>query len=407
MTVPFKIVANNDAPFVVRLTDAEMLAPYLVAAQAILDNVESITQGPQGEPGTWGDTSALDDAPTDISGLKLFGFDGTDPINQYGIPASRLILADANGNLALGTPTASNGLAEIKTTAVGAPATRGLVISHYADGVGSYGIDTRAYPGASTAQVIHVYSGFLEDGPNCGIGMQIDHTKSGAHLILKNDENPTTSPGTKGTASFLTLTGYGGASGTTRNTVFVEWTHENRILLQDVYHPLDFFGAGVKISGTTATIGPALDIAGAKVGQYSLNVTGKDNGVQIVTDTNGNNTVNIVKSGNLDGNVIRILNGGFGPMLKMDDGVGTQRAAIDKDGYYYVGADKVLGVRVTGWTAMTGTGSKSTIAASAAGTASASYTQAELQGALNRIAALEARLKSYDDALFAHGLIGT
>lgn len=57
------------------------------------------------------------------------------------------------------------------------------------------------------------------------------------------------------------------------------------------------------------------------------------------------------------------------------------------------------------WSAMTGTGSKATIAAAAAGTASAGYVQAELQGAMNRIAAMEARLKAYDDAFFSSNLI--
>lgn len=74
-------------------------------------------------------------------------------------------------------------------------------------------------------------------------------------------------------------------------------------------------------------------------------------------------------------------------------------------GLDYAGV-KVLGARNTGWTAMTGTGSKGALAAAAAGSASAAYVQAELQGALNRIAALEARMKSYDDALTTHGLIG-
>lgn len=73
----------------------------------------------------------------------------------------------------------------------------------------------------------------------------------------------------------------------------------------------------------------------------------------------------------------------------------------------YRNAVQVVGARDTGWTAMTGTGSKGALAAAAAGTASGAYVQAELQGALNRIAALEARLKSLDAALFTHGLIGT
>lgn len=73
---------------------------------------------------------------------------------------------------------------------------------------------------------------------------------------------------------------------------------------------------------------------------------------------------------------------------------------------YKVGANQVVGARDTGWTAMTGTGSKAALAAAAAGTASAAYVQAELQAALNRIAALEARLRSLDAALVTHGLIG-
>lgn len=53
-----------------------------------------------------------------------------------------------------------------------------------------------------------------------------------------------------------------------------------------------------------------------------------------------------------------------------------------------------------GFSEMTGTGSKAAIAAAAAGVASATYVAAELQSALNRIAALEARLKAVDEALF-------
>lgn len=71
-----------------------------------------------------------------------------------------------------------------------------------------------------------------------------------------------------------------------------------------------------------------------------------------------------------------------------------------------INGTKVIGVRNTGWTAATGTGSKGAFAAAVAGTANAAYVQADTQAVLNRIAALEARLKSYDDALFAHGLIG-
>ena len=86
-----------------------------------------------------------------------------------------------------------------------------------------------------------------------------------------------------------------------------------------------------------------------------------------------------------------------------------------KTGYYYtvdaktkynVNGTQVVGARSTGWTAMGGTGSKAALNAAAAGTASGAYVRAELQGALDRIAAMEARLKAYDDAFVAHGLIG-
>lgn len=99
-----------------------------------------------------------------------------------------------------------------------------------------------------------------------------------------------------------------------------------------------------------------------------------------------------------------------GDVLGLLENAGAGTATFNVQGSaasgFAVNGTKVVGARSTGWTAMTGTGSKAALAAAAAGTASASYVQAELQGALNRIAALEARLKSYDDALVAHGLIG-
>lgn len=67
---------------------------------------------------------------------------------------------------------------------------------------------------------------------------------------------------------------------------------------------------------------------------------------------------------------------------------------------------QVVGTRSAGWTAMTGSGSKGALAAAAAGTVSAGYVQAEHQSTRDRVAAVEARLKSYDDAWFTHGLIG-
>lgn len=111
--------------------------------------------------------------------------------------------------------------------------------------------------------------------------------------------------------------------------------------------------------------------------------------------------------GTISGGIIKLdgANKG-GTSLSAALGVDFGRAH-DVTSEYRVAGTKVIGARDTGWTAMTGTGSKGALAAAAAGTASVGYVQAELQGALNRVAALEARLKSYDAALFAHGQIGT
>jgi len=74
-------------------------------------------------------------------------------------------------------------------------------------------------------------------------------------------------------------------------------------------------------------------------------------------------------------------------------------------GEYRLNGTKVVGARQTGWTASTGTPSRGAFAAAAAGTASGTYTQSELQGALNRIAALEARLIALEADARTHGLI--
>lgn len=62
----------------------------------------------------------------------------------------------------------------------------------------------------------------------------------------------------------------------------------------------------------------------------------------------------------------------------------------------------------TGFTAMGGVAAnKGALNAAAAGTASGTYTQSELQGALNRIAAIEAKLRAHDAAMFANGIISS
>lgn len=70
-----------------------------------------------------------------------------------------------------------------------------------------------------------------------------------------------------------------------------------------------------------------------------------------------------------------------------------------------VNYQQVVGARQTGWTAATGSPNRGSFAATAAGTASASYVQAEAQDSRNRIAALEARLIALEADCRAHGLI--
>jgi hypothetical protein len=135
-------------------------------------------------------------------------------------------------------------------------------------------------------------------------------------------------------------------------------------------------------------------------------------------------TANSFRSGSVIDNTgapYYVVNGGPAIVIEYNDvdthiwrsNAAVEKGRLDTSGFklptgraYFVNNIQVVGARDTGWTAMTGTGSKAVLAAAAAGTASAAYTQSDLQGALNRIAALEARLRSLDAALFTHGLIG-
>jgi hypothetical protein len=88
------------------------------------------------------------------------------------------------------------------------------------------------------------------------------------------------------------------------------------------------------------------------------------------------------------------------------DGGATLYRIEQSNNTLVVNGAQVLATRATGWTVATGTPQRGAFAAAAAGTASGAYVQAELQGALNRIAVLEARLLATQTDLTAHGLIG-
>lgn len=68
---------------------------------------------------------------------------------------------------------------------------------------------------------------------------------------------------------------------------------------------------------------------------------------------------------------------------------------------------KVIGPRLTGWTADTGTSKKTANATYAGGTAGATYTQAEITAIKNALQDATQTIKALKDALITHGLIGT
>lgn len=72
---------------------------------------------------------------------------------------------------------------------------------------------------------------------------------------------------------------------------------------------------------------------------------------------------------------------------------------------YSVGGTKVVGTRVTGWTAATGTALLGSFNANQAYTASATYTQSEVTAIGTGLQQVRQRLKAIEDALRTHGLI--
>ncbi|MBC6982111.1 hypothetical protein [Caulobacter sp. 17J80-11] len=81
------------------------------------------------------------------------------------------------------------------------------------------------------------------------------------------------------------------------------------------------------------------------------------------------------------------------------------QGVIETAGQYNIGGNKVVGPRDTGWTISTGIASKGAYATYAAGTASAAYTQTELQDVMTKLQAASQRVKALEDAMRTHGLI--
>ncbi len=72
---------------------------------------------------------------------------------------------------------------------------------------------------------------------------------------------------------------------------------------------------------------------------------------------------------------------------------------------YKVSGVKVVGSRVSGFTASTGSGLKGAFNASQAYTVSATYTQSEVQAMASGLTAARQRIKALEDAMRSHGLI--
>jgi len=73
---------------------------------------------------------------------------------------------------------------------------------------------------------------------------------------------------------------------------------------------------------------------------------------------------------------------------------------------YSVGGTQVLGARVTGFTALSGTGYYASFNADLIQSISSTYVQAESQALATQIQTARRRIKALEDALRAHGIIG-
>lgn len=172
---------------------------------------------------------------------------------------------------------------------------------------------------------------------------------------------------------------------------------------------------GSYIRGTTSSCvqfqtGATGEVTGCKLfgGGFGIATTGTSSVKVKANSIIGNSTQShglyafdtstiVAEANDISGQTVNLTGKDGGATLNMLFFTGT---AIELNG------TQVVGARDTGWTAMTGTGSKGALAAAAAGTVSATYVQAEAQSSRDRIAALEARMKSYDAALIAYGIIG-
>lgn len=286
------------------------------------------------------------------------------------------------------TPQTSDAWVSI-TTQAGAGLYRGLAVEHYADTTGSYGVDIHSYQGAKNSLTVHHYSN--ENGAVAGgVAVQFDHTRDGNILVLKNAENSVTSPGTKGTASFITGIGYIGPTQTTPGTLF-QWTHQNVLLTPSDDWPFTVSGKGMEVICDT-TASRCFKSTSLNDSVYAIQAEGTKYALYCTTSQNSGFVGGFVKNGTGAGTVLGVFNKGTGDNLIAYDtstGANVEKAKIDSAGQYYVQTNRVLSTRKTGWTTPTGTATRTGFATSTATTTQLAET-----------------LKALIDDLVGHGLIG-
>jgi len=265
------------------------------------------------------------------------------------------------------------------TTDAGAGLQRGISVEHYADTTGSYGIDIHQYQGAKSAFVVHCYSD--ENGAVAGsVAAQIDHTRSGSILTLKNARNAVTSPGTTGTASFLQMIGYPDTSVSlaTPPVTLAQWNYQNVLLCPEVNWPFTITGYGTVINSFSG--GTGLTVNHLTPGTYGLTVNGKQYGGVVTADSDGGAGFWIAKTSAGSGSGLVIQNEGSGNSIIGISG-GSTNFYVTKVGDYYINGAKVLGAQ----------GAAITNAVYAAG---ATPTQAEFNALVDKVNAILARLRA-------------
>lgn len=265
------------------------------------------------------------------------------------------------------------------TTQAGVGLQRGISVEHYADTGGSYGVDIHQYQGAKSAFVVHCYSD--ENGAIAGsVAAQIDHTRTGSILTLKNARNAVTSPGTTGTASFLQLIGYPDTSVSlaTPPVTLAQWNYQNVLLCPEVNWPFTVTGYGMTVNSFSS--GTGLTVNHLTPATFGLTVNGKQYGGVFTADSDGGAALWAAKTSAGAGTALVIQNEGTGDSIVGISG-GSTKYYITKNGDFYVNGAKVLGAQ----------GAAISNAVYAAG---ATPTQAEFNALVDKVNAILARMRA-------------